>query len=212
MMAYGVAADTVDDYLRIAESTATKCLKKFNRGIIEVFGEEYLRRPTMDDIQRLLQVGEACGFPGMLGSIDCMHWQWQNFPVAWHDMFTRGNQGKPTIVASASHDLWIWHAFFGVAGSNNDINILDRSPVFREYLLHKSNLRLTTMSTTWDTILQMVSILNGQHSSRPSPRHTRLRIVCSTPRICEKRCLTSIRGASKKIRYCLLSSTFLEQR
>jgi hypothetical protein len=30
----------------------------------------------------------------------------------------------------ASLDLWIWHAFFGVAGSNNDINVLNQSPLF----------------------------------------------------------------------------------
>ncbi|GJW60908.1 ALP1-like protein isoform X1 [Tanacetum coccineum] len=31
-----------------------------------------------------------------------------------------------------SHDLWIWHAFFGVAGSNNDINVLYQSPIFND--------------------------------------------------------------------------------
>ena len=30
----------------------------------------------------------------------------------------------------ASHDLWIRHAYFGVSGSNNDINVLHQSPVF----------------------------------------------------------------------------------
>jgi hypothetical protein len=40
----------------------------------------------------------------------------------------------PTLVleAVASHDLWIWHAFFGLPGSHNDINILDRSPLFKK--------------------------------------------------------------------------------
>jgi hypothetical protein len=38
----------------------------------------------------------------------------------------------PTLIleAVASHDLWIWHAFFGAAGSNNDINVLNQSTVF----------------------------------------------------------------------------------
>jgi len=68
----------------------------------------------------------------MLGSIDCMHWEWKNCPVAWKGQYTRGDHGVPTVMleAVASHDLWIWHAFFGVAGSNNDINVLNQSPLF----------------------------------------------------------------------------------
>ncbi|XP_057774808.1 uncharacterized protein LOC130993788 [Salvia miltiorrhiza] len=45
--------------------------------------------------------------------------------------------GEPTIIleAIASQDLWIWHAFFGVAGSNNDINVLNQSTLFNDVLL-----------------------------------------------------------------------------
>jgi hypothetical protein len=28
--------------------------------------------------------------------------------------------------AVPSYDLWIWHVFFGLFGSHNDINVLDR--------------------------------------------------------------------------------------
>jgi hypothetical protein len=61
-----------------------------------------------------------------------MHWQWERCPVAWKGQFTRGDQKVPTLIleAVASHDLWIWHAFFGAAGSNNDINVLNQSTVF----------------------------------------------------------------------------------
>ncbi|XP_013601630.1 PREDICTED: glutathione S-transferase T3-like [Brassica oleracea var. oleracea] len=38
-----------------------------------LFGDEYLRRPKAEDLQRLLDMGEKRGFPGMVGSIDCMH-------------------------------------------------------------------------------------------------------------------------------------------
>lgn len=34
------------------------------------------------------------------------------------------------LEAVASHDLRIWHAYFGVAGSNNDINVLNQSMLF----------------------------------------------------------------------------------
>ncbi|XP_024006492.1 uncharacterized protein LOC112083002 [Eutrema salsugineum] len=135
MMAYGTAADAVDEYLRVGASTALLCLENFTEGIISLFGDEYLRRPTADDLERLLNDGEDRGFPGMIGSIDCMHWEWKNCPTAWRGQYTRGS-GKPTIVleAVASHDLWIWHAFFGPPGTLNDINVLDRSPVFDDIL------------------------------------------------------------------------------
>jgi hypothetical protein len=63
-----------------------------------------------------------------------MHWRWENCPTAWKGQYTTGRYGVPTIIleAVASYDLRIWHAFFGVAGSNNDINVLNQSPLFIE--------------------------------------------------------------------------------
>ncbi|XP_033143046.1 uncharacterized protein LOC117132543 [Brassica rapa] len=134
-LAYGGGADTVDEYVRLGETTARNCLHQFTAAIIDLFGDEYLRRPTPEDLERLLHKGEQRGFPGMIGSIDCMHWEWKNCPTAWHGMYSRGTD-KPTIVleAVASYDLWIWHAFFGAPGTMNDLNILDRSPVFDDII------------------------------------------------------------------------------
>ncbi|XP_074323389.1 uncharacterized protein LOC141660311 [Apium graveolens] len=136
LLSYGVSADAVDDYVRIGESTTIECLKKLVSNVITIFEGEYLRKPNSTDVQRLLQMGEARGFPGMMGSIDRMHWQWKNCPKAWKGMFMSGRKGVATIIleAVASSDLWIWHAFVGVAGSNNGLNILDRSPLFDDVL------------------------------------------------------------------------------
>ena len=73
MLAYGVATDFMDEYVRIGESTAIESLKKFVKAVVDIFSSEYLRSPNNKDIARLLVNGERCGFPGMLGSIDCMH-------------------------------------------------------------------------------------------------------------------------------------------
>ena len=131
ILTYGVAADATDDYVRIGESTAIESLRRFVSAVVEVFGDEYLRSPNEDDTARLLAIGESRGFPGMLGSIDCMHWRWKNCPSAWQGMYT-GHVHEPTIIleAVADKDLWIWHAFFGMPGSHNDINVLHRSSLF----------------------------------------------------------------------------------
>ena len=131
ILAYGTPADSVDEYIRIGESTAIEILRRFVKAVVAMFGDHYLRSPNNIDIARLLQTGEQRGFPGMLGSIDCMHWKWKNCPTTWQGMYT-GHGHEPTIIleAVASQDLWIWHAFFGLPGSLNDINVLDRSPVF----------------------------------------------------------------------------------
>jgi hypothetical protein len=72
-LATGSATDELDEYLKIGETTAMEAMKNFVKGVRDVFGDRYLRRPTMEDIERLLKLGEIKGFPGMFGNIDCMH-------------------------------------------------------------------------------------------------------------------------------------------
>jgi hypothetical protein len=117
MLEYGSPTNQLDEVLKIAASTSLEILGKFVVGIIECFGQEYLRLPTSEELEKILQENEACGFSGMLGSIDCMHWAWKNCPKGWAGMFTRDDKGVPTMIleAVASHDLRIWHAFFLVS-------------------------------------------------------------------------------------------------
>ncbi|XP_042044362.1 uncharacterized protein LOC121790122 [Salvia splendens] len=78
-LAYGGVADMFDEYLHIGESIACDCLKYFCQGVREIFEDKYLRKPTPEDFQALLDMhGAQHGFSGMLGSIDCMHWEWKN--------------------------------------------------------------------------------------------------------------------------------------
>ena len=73
IIAYETLADSVDEYIRIGESTAIESLRRFVNAVIAMFGDHYLRSPNNIDIARLLQTGEQRGFPSMLGSIDYMH-------------------------------------------------------------------------------------------------------------------------------------------
>ncbi|XP_061989022.1 uncharacterized protein LOC133707466 [Rosa rugosa] len=133
MLATACSADSLDESFRMPESTAIENLDQFCCTIVTIYGSHYLRAPTTDDLDRLLKRAEKRGFPGMLGSLDCMHWQWKNCPTGWQGSFS-GKTRKPTIVleAVADFDIWIWHAFFGIPGPQNDITILGRSPLFDE--------------------------------------------------------------------------------
>ncbi|XP_058449338.1 uncharacterized protein LOC131429296 [Malaya genurostris] len=135
MLAYGIAADSLDEYTRMGDSTAMQSLKQFCQTIISVFGDYYLRLPNKNDIERLITENGKRGFPGMVGSIDCWHWDWQACPVAYKGQFS-GKEGKATVVleAIASYDTHIWHSFFGSPGSLNDINVLDRSPILNNII------------------------------------------------------------------------------
>ncbi|KAJ0744500.1 putative harbinger transposase-derived protein [Helianthus annuus] len=96
-----------------------------------------MRRPMQKNIENLYAFHEKkYGFPGMLGSIDCTHWPWKNCPTTWRGQFMCGDIGAPSIILESicSQDLWIWHAFFGVAGSNNDLNVLVKSFIFDEII------------------------------------------------------------------------------
>ncbi|XP_028053304.1 uncharacterized protein LOC114257727 [Camellia sinensis] len=147
MLVYGVAANAVDDYVRIEESTTIESLKHFCNSIVEIFGPEYFRSPSPTDIARLLAIGEVRGFP------------------------------------VASYDLWIWHAFFGMPRSHNDLNVLDRSPLFSDLAQGKAPPTNFTVNghtynmgyylangiyPPWATLVQTISSLQGamkQHFS-----------------------------------------------
>jgi Plant transposon protein len=127
-LSYGVASDAVDEYVRISESSAHESLAKFCRAVCELYGVEYGRQPTEDNLRRILKINANRGFPGCVGSIDCQHWSWEACPIQFAGQF-KGKEKKPTIVleAAADGECWIWHAAFGYPGSLNDLNILDMS-------------------------------------------------------------------------------------
>jgi hypothetical protein len=93
MLAYGGAADINDEYFRIGESTSLESLNEFCNSVINLYSAEFLREPTVEDVKRLATMNSKRGFPGMLGSLDCMHWTWKNCPAAWKGQY----QGKNKV-------------------------------------------------------------------------------------------------------------------
>ncbi|GJR48460.1 ALP1-like protein isoform X1 [Tanacetum coccineum] len=138
-LAYAAVPDSLDTYLQIDEKSSRDCLMHFCNGVIELYGEEYLRRPAQTDVEKLYAFHEnKHRFSGMIGSIDCTKWPWAQCPQAYRAQFSSGDSGSEPFIlleAVASQDLWIWHAFFGDAVSNNDVNVLCQSPVLNDLFL-----------------------------------------------------------------------------
>ncbi|XP_021986043.1 protein ANTAGONIST OF LIKE HETEROCHROMATIN PROTEIN 1-like [Helianthus annuus] len=76
---------------------------------------EFLRRPTSHDMALLYQAHEE-----------------KHHLPEYRGQYMRGDHRYPNIMleAVASQDLWFWHAFAGPPGSQNDINVLQQSPLF----------------------------------------------------------------------------------
>jgi Plant transposon protein len=128
-LAYGVTADAFDAELRMSRVLIQICTKRFCAAIKSVYGETFLRSPTRADLQFLMEENRKRGLPGMWASYDCSHLLWEMCPVAHHGQhLNKDGTISNVLEAIASKDTWIWHSFFGMAGSCNDINVLDASP------------------------------------------------------------------------------------
>nr|GEU54365.1 hypothetical protein [Tanacetum cinerariifolium] len=69
----------------------------------------------------------------MLRSLDCTDWEWFGCPHTSKAQYVRRDHCPNLFIlleTVASQDLWIWHAFFSVVGSDNNINVLYQSPLF----------------------------------------------------------------------------------
>jgi hypothetical protein len=65
--------------------------------VVEIFGPKYMREHNEQDTPRLLEIGASIGFPGSLGSVNCMQWPWKNCPTAHHGMYM-GHKKEPTVL------------------------------------------------------------------------------------------------------------------
>jgi hypothetical protein len=75
MLAYGVEGDLIDEYLRMSKTTCLDSMNKFCKAMIVIFNEVYLRGPNVVESALLLSINWEKGFPEMIESIYCMHWE-----------------------------------------------------------------------------------------------------------------------------------------
>ncbi|KAF0733301.1 hypothetical protein AaE_009194 [Aphanomyces astaci] len=131
MLCYDLPTDALDEYVGIGENTAMLSFKRFAGAVVD----RYEREPTAMHVQRCLSINAKRGFPGLFDCLDYSHLSWGKYQVAYQG-HNQGRSGDRSIIieAVAELDLWIWHLYIGLPGSNNDINVLDRAPLVEKLM------------------------------------------------------------------------------
>jgi len=76
VIAYGEAADREDEYVRLSRTVIAKSTKLLMEFIVKRWGPTYLRRPSQDELNTIMERNKERGMPGCMGSLDCCHWEW----------------------------------------------------------------------------------------------------------------------------------------
>lgn len=131
MLALGSGADSVVESSRHGASTINECFKNFCTGVVDVFENEWLRLPNVEEMKNLSTEFGRLGFPGCLGSVGCASWEWDLCPIAWQGQ-CKGKDKRSTVRMEVICDdyLRIWYLNFGDPGAKNDKQIFHQSPLF----------------------------------------------------------------------------------
>jgi hypothetical protein len=100
----------------------------------------HLRKLIQVDIEQQLEIRAKEGFPRMFVSLDYMHYEWSNYLVSEQGQFQNKDWNRSiTLKAIVNKSFFFWHTFFSLLNGNNDINILDRSPLIHNLLVGVNN-------------------------------------------------------------------------
>ena len=109
---------------------SAECNRMFFHSFCYLFSKEYFdvycNAPlTEAEIQRTLSVYERLGFPGCIGSTDCVHLRWERCPAGDRSLH-KGKEGYPSISyeVTVDHTSKIIAATKGFPGAKNDKTIV----------------------------------------------------------------------------------------
>nr|GEW39123.1 hypothetical protein [Tanacetum cinerariifolium] len=103
-LAYGVHAHFLDEYMQISERTSRTTLDHFCQAVMKIYGPQFLRKPTVTDIEKLYRHHEEKHmFPGMLGSLDYTDWEWYGCPYGFKSQYVRRDHEIPFVANGVTY-------------------------------------------------------------------------------------------------------------
>lgn len=95
--------DDVAEATGMGESTVRLNFITFCSNFVSRYYDDYIGRPTGDDMTKMMRVYEKMGLPGCIGSTDCVHLQWDRCPLSLTNL-CKGKEGYPTLSYSCTVD------------------------------------------------------------------------------------------------------------
>ena len=139
----GTDLDSINELSGISEPVMNHFFHRWCKWARDVLSAEYLKFPESDEeLSKVMGAFSALGFPGALGSMDVVHFNWGGCPAAWANLCT-GKEGFPTLAYEAicDHSGCVIALTPGHYGAYNDktivrfdsaIRMLRTSPRFTE--------------------------------------------------------------------------------
>jgi hypothetical protein len=78
---------TLDRVWRYSPATILKHVKSVCTAIVTTYEGQYLRDPSPETMLQIAERNAQRGFPGCIGSLDCMHVPWPMCPTTWKGAF-----------------------------------------------------------------------------------------------------------------------------
>lgn len=145
VMGRGWLFDDVAEVTGIGTSTAHYLFHQFMRRYVDVFYNEHVYMPrSVEERDAVEAQYRLKGFPGCLGSIDCVHISWIRSPHALRHEYTNGKNKFPSLVFEVLVDMdgVVMHCTPGFPGTFADCTIsghdyalkeLRTNPLYTEY-------------------------------------------------------------------------------
>lgn len=103
MLGYDVAAEALEQFIKVSEDGALQSLKEFCRLLVSGLSDQYLPQHWEALIKRIMSINSARGFPRRMGRMECQKWEWQKCPMAWTGK-NKGKKKRRTIIIEAIFD------------------------------------------------------------------------------------------------------------
>ncbi len=135
MLAYGMKVHAIDEYCQFVESTTMECMKWVVHVIVAIFWPKYFWKPTRAKIENQLKINANRGFPSIFANFDIYALEVEEL-LSWmaRAIFKKRCKKVHNSKVIANQSLCMWQASFGLPSGNNDINVLDQSPMVANML------------------------------------------------------------------------------